>query len=136
VDVAEFGRRLEAMLDRIPAPLLRDLNGGITVSEEARRRRDDPPGVFVLGEYVTDPHLGALIVLYHGSFARLYGGEPPSVWEREMWEALRHELRHHVEGLAGVADLDAEDAAELERMRRESGPARYRPRAPLPRRRP
>lgn len=135
MDVAEFGRRLEAMLDRVPPPLLRDLSGGVIVSEEARRRPGDPPGVLVLGEYVTDPHLGALIVLYHGSFSRLLRGEPEAVWEREMWETLRHELRHHVEGLAGVADLDLEDAAELERLRREAAPTRLRFRGRLPRRR-
>ena len=135
MDIDAFGRLLERMMDRVPDAFLRELNGGVTVSEEARRRPGDPPGVFVLGEYVTDPHLGALVVLYHGSFARLFRGEPAAVWEREMWETLRHELRHHVEGLAGVGYLDVEDEAELERMRQASPPARYRVRGRLPRRR-
>ena len=128
-----FAERLDRMVDKVPAPILRRLNGGVTVSPEARRRPDDPPGVFVLGEYITDPFLGALVVLYHGSFAELFAGDPDAVWEREMWDTLRHELRHHVEGLAGVSDLDAEDAAELQRMR-QSAPARYRLRGGLPRR--
>ena len=130
----EFGRLLERMMDRVPDAVLRDLNGGVTISEEVQRRSGDPAGVFVLGEYVTDPHLGALVVLYHGSFARLFAGEPRAVWEREMWETLRHELRHHVEGLAGVDYLGAQDAEELERMRRASAPARIRVRGRLPRR--
>ena len=135
MDIDAFGRLLERMMDRVPDAFLRELNGGVTVSEEARRRPGDPPGVFVLGEYVTDPHLGALVVFYYGSFARLFRGEPAAVWEREMWETLRHELRHHVEGLAGVGYLDVEDAVELERMRQASAPARYRVRGRLPRRR-
>lgn len=135
MDVDEFGRRLEAMIDRVPETILRRLNGGVTVSEETRRRPGDPPGVFILGEYVTHPHLGALVVLYHGSFARLFRGEPGEVWEREMWDTLRHELRHHVEGIAGVDDLEVEDAAELAKMRERERPARFRVRGGLPRRR-
>jgi len=136
VDLQTFTAQLERMMDRVPPALLRDLNAGVTVSEEAHRRREDPPGVYILGEYVTDPHLGALVVLYHGSFAKLFGGEPAAVWEREMWDTLRHELRHHVEGLAGVNDLDVEDAVQLQRMREGSSPHRYRIRGGLPRHRP
>jgi len=114
------------MMDDVPEPILRDLNGGVTVSEHAERRKGDPPGVYVLGEYVVDPHLGSLVVLYHGSFARLFAGEPDAVWEKEMWDTLRHELRHHVEGRAGVDDLDVEDAMELRRMHEATGrPQRY-----------
>jgi hypothetical protein len=138
VDLESFTRALEALLDRVPEALLRDLNGGVSVSEEAHRRADDPPGVYILGEYITDPHLGSLIMLYHGSFARLFGGEPPEVWEREAWSTLRHELRHHVEGAAGLRDLDIEDLMELQRMRAHRpavGPLRVRGRLPRLRRR-
>lgn len=125
------------MLDRVPEPLLRDLNGGVMVSERAERHAGDPEGVYVLGQYVVDAHLGSLVVLYHGSFARLFAGEPEAVWEREMWDTLRHELRHHVERLAGVADLEVEDALQLQRLREEAAPpAPFTLRGRLPRRRP
>lgn len=136
MDIDTFTRRLDRMMDRVPEAVLRDLNGGVTVSEEVRRRADDPPGVYILGEYITDPYLGAMVVLYHGSFARLLRGKPAAEWDREMWDTLRHELRHHVEGKAGVSNLDVEDAAELARMREAARPSRFTVRGALPRRRP
>ena len=135
MDIDTFVAHLERMMAAVPEPVLVGLNGGVSVSDEARRNADDPNGVYVLGEYITDPHLGAMIVLYHGSFARLFRGSSAEVWTRELWDTLRHELRHHVEGRAGVGDLDVEDAMELARLRQQSqGAARYRVRGALPRR--
>ncbi len=127
MDIDAFTERLDRMMDRVPPALLRDLEGGVSVSADEHRRRGDPPGVYILGEYITDPYLGCLIVMYHGSFRRLFAGEPDAVWEKEMWDTLRHEIRHHVEGMAGVSDLDVEDLMELERMRADAAaPARPR----------
>lgn len=104
------------MVDRIPPPLLEGLNGGITIRRHAHRRPDDPPGVHLLGEYVSDESIGCLIILYYGSFRRLFRGEPPELWEAELWETLRHEVRHHVEACAGLYDLDLEDVADLRHL--------------------
>jgi len=134
MDIDAFTRHLERMMDDVPEALLGDLNGGVTVSPEAHRRQGDPPGVYILGEYITDPHLGALVVLYHGSFAHLLAGLPEGDWVKEMWDTLRHELRHHVEGRAGVNDLGVEDALDLQRLREATQPRRYRFRGRLPRR--
>ncbi|MCL6639305.1 MAG: metallopeptidase family protein [Firmicutes bacterium] len=97
----------------IPEAFLRDLNGGIVVVEEAK---PDPEidGVYILGEYIEDPFgLGRLIVIYHGSFAALYSREPETVWKEELRATLLHEIQHHLEALAGVDDLDREDARIL-----------------------
>lgn len=80
--------------------------------------------MYILGEYITDPWLGPRIALYYGSFVELFTGEPEPVWEEELWTTIKHELRHHVEAQAGLADLDLEDLLELERMRREEREAR------------
>lgn len=117
LDFEAFAASLDEMMDRIPAPLLRGLNGGVGLSEETRQGTADPPGVFTLGEYITDPHLGAMVLIYHGSFAATLAGEPEAVWKRELWTTLRHELRHHVEGAAGIRDLEVEDRAQLQRLR-------------------
>ncbi len=121
VDFESFANLAERLAAEIPAPLLADLNGGVIVERRSRRRPDDPPGVYLLGEYVTDEYLGATVYLYHGSFRRLFAGEPAAVWERELRTTLLHEVRHHVEARAGVADLELEDLAELARLWRESG---------------
>lgn len=109
-------------MERVPEPLVEGLNGGVAIRRRAMRRKGDPAGVCILGEYVTDPVLGCYIVIYWGSFAELFAGEPDEVWEQELWDTIRHELRHHVEERAGVGDLDLEDEAELEQMRRVAPP--------------
>lgn len=122
MDLKTFTAVAGEMVDRIPPPLLEGLNGGITVRRLARRNPGDPAGVYILGEYITDPVLGCSIALYWGSFVALFDGQPRSVWEEELWETIRHELRHHVEARAGEYALDREDAEELSRMRAELPP--------------
>lgn len=118
-----FADAADRLASEIPDPLLDELNGGIQVSREERRNPDDPPDVRILGEYITDPYLGAQIVLYHGSFKRLFASEPEEVWLEELAITLRHELRHHLEARAGLSDLDREDMEELRRLWEEwAGP--------------
>ena len=75
--------------------------------------------LLVLGEYVWDDLAGRRVVLYYGSFAALLGGSPRGAWEREIRRTVRHELRHHLESLAGVDDLAREDMELLARLRGE-----------------
>lgn len=116
-----FRRAVAALLDEIPPRLLEGLTGGVLVMPEARRRPEDPPGIYLLGEYHVDPGLGRLIVIYYGSFRQIMIG---ATWERvvkELRHTIRHELRHHVEHLAGLADLEVEDRIQLEGWRTEEG---------------
>lgn len=140
MDIDRFTALADRLMEQVPAPLLEGLNGGVAVRRRAMRRPDDPPGVFVLGEYFADAFMGSYIMLYYGSFCELFGEEPDSVWEAELWETIRHELRHHVEQRAGVADLDWEDEADIARFRAEQPPAeplppprKFRLRRPLSR---
>lgn len=121
MDFEEFARLADEHADRIPEPLVEGLNGGILLERGARRRPDDPPGVYLLGEYVMDPVLGARVLIYYGSFRRLFAGEPPEVWEAELAETLRHEVWHHVEARAGVDHLGERDREELRRLWEEWG---------------
>lgn len=114
-----FIQLADEMVDRIPEVLLKELNGGISVEPSERRNADDPEGVYILGEYIVDEYLGASIVLYYGSFVRLFGDDDETI-EAELWETIRHEVRHHVEERAGLDDLNREDAEELARMWEES----------------
>lgn len=111
-----FADAADRLASQIPEPLLEGLTGGIQISREERQYPDDPPDVRILGEYITDPYLGAQIVLYHGSFRRLFAGEAEEVWLEELAATLRHELRHHLEARAGLSDLDREDMEELRRL--------------------
>lgn len=121
-EIDRFTETADRLMEQVPAPILEGLNGGVTVRRRAMRKRNDPAGVYIMGEYVTD-NLGCYVVLYYGSFAEVLGDEPDEVWEKEIWDTIRHELRHHVEGRAGVADLDVEDVEDLERFQQEAPPA-------------
>lgn len=121
----EFEEMANRLIDDIPPRLFEGLNGGIIISEDAPQDQPDLPDVYTLGEYFDDPYgLGCYIVLYYGSFQKLFADSPKSLWEEELWETIVHELRHHVEGRAGVDDLDEEDALQLEEFRLWASEAR------------
>lgn len=124
MDIDRFTELADSLSAGLPERLLEGLSGGIVIEERAMRRRDDPPGVYILGEYIADPWLGPRVVLYYGSFLQLFGGEAEAVWAEELWTTIKHELRHHIEGQAGLRDLDLEDLLELEQMRRDEREAR------------
>lgn len=116
-----FRAAAEAMVEEIPEEFLRDLQG-VHVFEEARPE-EAYEAVYRLGEYL-DPGsedflgghagLGRHIALYYGSFRAVAEGDPGFDWEEELWETLTHELRHHVESLAGEDALVRDD---IERQR-------------------
>jgi hypothetical protein len=111
----EFARLADRVVDEIPPRLCRDLNGGFVALPEEKRDGE----LLVLGEYVWSDLLGRHVVLYYGSFAALLGDSPRGVWEQELRRTVRHELRHHLESLAGVDYLAREDAEFLARFHKE-----------------
>ena len=110
----EFGETVGRMLDETPPVLLDELSGGVMVEPEAKRS-PEARGMFILGEYHTDYHLGRLIVLYYGSFIYLFGTNR-NRWIEEIRTTLRHEIRHHVEDRAGLRDLEIEDREQIRRF--------------------
>ena len=107
-----YSRILSRLLDELPAEFFRELSGGVIVSEAApvpdyAKARD----LYTLGQYQIS-HGMRQIVMYRGSFNRIY----PHADETEalplLRKILRHEFRHHLEYLGGVhksASLEAED---------------------------
>lgn len=116
-----FKALIEEMVDDIPEQFLQGLSG-VHVLPQAHPE-PEYVGVFRLGEYL-DPGpsnflgagegLGRHVALYYGSFAIIASGDPSFDWEEEAWETLTHELRHHVESLAGE-DLLVQDDVERSR---------------------
>lgn len=104
------------MVDEIPDEFLRDLQG-VHAHPEAYPE-EGYVDVWRMGEYL-DPGpddflggsegLGRHIALYYGSFVAIADLDPDFDWEEEIWETLTHELRHHVESLAGDGALIDED---------------------------
>ena len=115
---------VEEMVQEIPDAFLQGLQGVHVI--EAARPEEGYVDVWRLGEYL-DPGpedflgagegLGRHVALYYGSFVAVAEGDPDFDWEEEAWETLTHELRHHVESLAGDGRLigqDLLDALEFE----------------------
>lgn len=121
MNIDRFQELADKLVEKIPGKFLCGLNGGIVVVEETV---PDPEidGVYTLGEYIDDPYgLGRFVVIYHGSFAALFKGEPRHIWERELWATILHEIQHHLEALAGVDDLGKEDIRMWQELKRQAG---------------
>lgn len=124
----DFEEHARHAFEEIPEVYLEGIDG-LTVSRDAPAHPDFD-GVFTLGECVTEEHLSdfgssettrSVIVLYWGSFRELAKENEDFDWEHEVWETLTHELRHHLESLAGDAALERVDYAADETFKRFNG---------------
>src|SRR5688572_15001466 len=103
-----FAALIAEMVADVPDQFMRDLQGVHVLPEAVREEEFED--VYRMGEYL-DPGpadflgggegLGRHVAIYHGSFAAIAEMDPDFDWEDEAWETLTHELRHHVESLAG-----------------------------------
>lgn len=124
----EFERRARRVFEEIP-DVYRTGIDGLTVSRDAPEH-PDMRGIYTLGECVTEDHLSdygssdttrSIIVLYWGSFRALARENPEFDWDEEIWETVTHELRHHLESLAGDDALEDVDYAADETYKRFEG---------------
>lgn len=121
-----------AMVQRLQGDIPDPFQGGVVEIAVSPKTVPDPVRalVYTLGECIplewsgSGADLQSRIVLYHGSFqalARLGGGDFD--WREEAWETLTHELRHHLEWQANVANLEAYDWAAEQNFARHEGVA-------------
>lgn len=106
----QFESLATAMIDEIPQRLCKDLNGGFLLLPRAKKDGE----FYIMGEYVEDGVMGCSIILYYGSFVGSLENGTREEWEEELKDTILHELRHHLELMAGVDDLAREEMAELE----------------------
>jgi hypothetical protein len=118
ISLEEYRALLSQLLDELPPEFFRKLSGGVVVSEAAvipdYARAND---LYTLGQYQVSPGIRQ-IVMFKGSFDRVYPNAEPSEAKRLLRGILRHEFRHHLEFLGGVhnsSSLEAED----ERVKQE-----------------
>ena len=115
----EVGEILDGLAEELPSEFYEGLNGGVVLNYESKPHPDLPFGRYwILGEYVRDGSgLGNHVVIYYGSFVNMFSTRDRDVWVAKLREVLRHEFRHHVEGRAGVRDLEVEDEVFLANAR-------------------
>jgi len=124
----DFERAAEEAYEEIPDEYKNGIDG-LVVSREAHTH-PDLPDIFTLGECVTEDYATdyagpdttrSVVVLYWGSFRTLAARDPDFDWDGELWETLTHELRHHLESLAGEDALEGVDYAADETFKRDQG---------------
>jgi len=115
VTVDEMKGMLDEIAAELPEDLFLQLNGGIILLPEVKmhpqRVNND---LYILGEYHHEGNLGRFIVIYYGSFMRVYGNLPREELKEKLTGTIKHEFRHHLEDMAGERDLEIEDAQYLE----------------------
>ena len=115
ISIEEYRTIISELMDELPEEFFRDLTGGVIVSEALAipdyARGND---LYTLGQYQVFSGVRQ-IVMFKGSFDRLY----PHADGTEAWDilrgVLRHEFRHHLEFLGGIrnsSSLEAEDERE------------------------
>ena len=110
--LAEYKQIVSELLDELPPEFFKDLSGGVVVSE-AYVIPDYAKGndLYTLGHYKIYSGVRQ-IILYKGSFDRVYPNAEAEEAKRLLRGILRHEFRHHLEFLGGVHNaesLEAED---------------------------
>lgn len=108
----EYKAIISELMDELPEEFFRELTGGVIMSEALSipdyARGDD---IYTLGQYQV--YYGVRqIVMYKGSFDRLYPHAGVSEAREILRGILRHEFRHHIEFLGGIrnaSSLEAED---------------------------
>ena len=112
ISLQEYRKIVSELMDELPKEFFRELSGGVLVSEAAEipdyARGND---LYTLGHYQVSSGMRQ-IVMFKGSFDRVYPGADAAQARELLRGVLRHEFRHHLEALGGVhnsSSLEAED---------------------------
>ena len=113
ISTEEYRAIISDLMDELPEEFFRELTGGVILSEalvipDYSRGND----LFTLGQYQVCYGVRQ-IVMFKGSFDRLYPQADTSQAREILRGILRHEFRHHIEFLGGIrnsSSLEAEDA--------------------------
>jgi hypothetical protein len=127
MELSDFRSLVDRLRSEVPASYL---DGVVEVAVSPKTLPHPLRGdVYTLGEcipleWTSGADLQSRVVLYHGSFralARLGEGWGAFDWRQEAWDTLTHELRHHLEWRASLADLEAYDWAAEQNFARHDG---------------
>ena len=112
ISLDEYRTIVSELLDELPEGFFQKLSGGVVVSEamvipDYARGND----LYTLGQYQVCYGVRQ-IVMFKGSFDRLYPQADVAQAREILRGVLRHEFRHHIEFLGGIhnsTSLEAED---------------------------
>lgn len=116
MEMEEFRDMLDEVIAEIPEIYFQGLNGGVCLSEETKiHPKSIGSQLKIMGEYIYSSAMGRSIWIYYGSFIAVFGHSSRERIRKELIHTVRHELTHHLEGLAGYKDLEVEDENRISR---------------------
>ena len=112
---------LDEISEEIPTEFFKKLNEGIILLPKHKDHPESIPDnrLYILGEYRRSI-TGRNIVIYYGSFERVYNGVSESKLREKLKDTLLHEFTHHIESLAGEKGLEIKDAEDMNIYRNKS----------------
>ena len=114
MSIDEMQDVLDELAEELPEVFFKDLNGGIVLLTEAKESEySQNKDLYTLGEYHRSGAMGRYIKIYYGSFERLFSHLSDEDMTKQLRKTLRHEFRHHMEGLAGEKGLEYEDEKNI-----------------------
>jgi predicted Zn-dependent protease with MMP-like domain len=124
----QFQEAAQAAFAEVPDEYREGIDG--LVIERRAERHPTLPDIYTLGMCDTESYLSdfvsaettrSRILLYYGSFKALARMDRDFDWEAEIHETVQHEIRHHLETLAGEDALEDVDYAMDESFKRGQG---------------
>lgn len=104
---------LDEIAEELPAAIYKGLNKGIVLLPQFKiHPRSIGDSLFIMGEYQKDI-TGRGIVIYYGSFKKVFGDLKGEELKEELKNTFHHELVHHLESMAGDIDLELEDEKDM-----------------------
>lgn len=115
---SEIRELLDEIAEEVPEAFYRELNGGILLMPEAKKHQESKESsqLYIMGEYHRNA-MGRKILIYYGSFKKMYPRTSVSSLRKKLKDTLLHEFTHHIESLAGERGLEKKDAEKMHRYR-------------------
>lgn len=109
---------LDEIAEELPKEFYEELNEGIILLPEVKFHPESrtSDSLYIMGEYchsITGNH----IIIYYGSFQRVYEGWTEESIKEKLRHTLYHEFTHHMERRGGLRDLEVEDERCLREYR-------------------
>lgn len=118
--IEEVHKILDEVSEELPIEFFEELNEGIILLPEYKMHPESRKmdRLYIMGEYsrsITGRH----IVIYYGSFKKVYNGVSMRTLREKLKDTLLHEFTHHLESLAGERGLEIKDFQDIQIYRKK-----------------
>lgn len=116
--IDEVHEILDSISEDLPEDFFKDLNEGVVLLPQIKLHPEsrEKDKLYIMGKYVRSI-TGRHIVIYYGSFKRVYPNISVENLKVRLRNTLIHEFTHHMESLAGEKGLEIKDAEDMNKYR-------------------